>query len=96
MEIYSIYYRIEEKSFSLYKHIDITFRKIQIHCFSGPNHIRNIRKREDPTELIFPVEINNSQTTEKLKKFIRTRKKNTFSHVDANQLELWKVDICQH
>jgi Crinkler effector protein N-terminal domain len=41
----------------------------------------------------FPVEIEGTKTVGDLKKVIKKEKENAFQHVDADNLQLWKVSL---
>lgn len=44
----------------------------------------------------FPVDILRSKTVDHLKKAIKKEKENALNHIDADQLEIWKVSDPAH
>ena len=46
----------------------------------------------DPIENAFTVKVDKDETISELKEIIKTKKQNTFTDIDANELSLWKID----
>ena len=50
----------------------------------------------DDLNSVFEVEIQDSKKVSTLRKFIKAEKSNTFQHVEADTIDLWKVTLLMH